>query len=74
MPGQTLFTFTYVMVFKESSENADASCSSRLQLHAEDGVVCEREETVYALRLKTKLISSKYNAFETFKDPLLFKA
>lgn len=66
-----LSAYTYDLIFKRSSENAEADFCSRLPLPTVGNETKENEESFYSLRLQSLPVSSSDIARETARDPVL---
>ncbi|KAM7312980.1 uncharacterized protein ISCGN_002903 [Ixodes scapularis] len=67
----TLSAYKYSLVYKRSSDNAEADFCSRFPLESGKDDSCEGEESFYALRLESMPVSSQEIARATSRDPLL---
>lgn len=67
----TLSAYRYSLIFRRSSENAEADFCSRLPLSVAKDETQESEETFYSLRLQSMLVSRNDIARATARDPML---
>ncbi|XP_072140440.1 uncharacterized protein [Dermacentor andersoni] len=67
----TLAAYSYNLIIKKSSENAEADFCSRLPLPDLEAETKETEETFYSLRLNSLPVSSRDIAAATCKDRIL---
>lgn len=67
----TLSAYNYSLVYKKSSDNAEADFFSRFPFQGQQEGTSEGEESFYALRLESMPLSAKEIARATSRDPML---